>query len=138
MYKNENGSADSGDTGGTSGSTGSSGTTNTSGSANTDTSGTSETPDAADTSEKSYTMLVLENVTVIAVDRVLSEKGKVSSESPAYATLTLEVTPEQAMELNMAQAEGQLRAILRSPLDDKITELPGITLEEILREYINK
>ncbi|MDF3005676.1 MAG: CpaB [Oscillospiraceae bacterium] len=80
----------------------------------------------------SYTTMVLENITVLAVDNVLSEDGKLGSETPEYATLTLQVTPNQAMELSMAQFEGQIRVILRSPLDEKKTNLPSITLDKIV------
>ena len=80
----------------------------------------------------SYTTMVLENITVLAVDNVLSEDGKLGSETPEYATLTLQVTPNQAMELSMAQFEGQIRVILRSPLDEKKTSLPSITLDKIV------
>lgn len=83
---------------------------------------------------KSYTVMILENVTVLAADRELSEKGKGKSENPAYTTITLQVTPRQAMELSMAQFEGQLRAILRSPLDQEYTNLPNVTLEDIIEK----
>lgn len=80
----------------------------------------------------SYTTMLLENITVLAVDKVLSQNGKVNSDSPAYTTLTLQVTPAQAMQLSMAQSEGTLRAVLRSPLDEKSTNLPSITLNSIM------
>ena len=80
----------------------------------------------------SYTTVVLENVTVLAVDNVLSENGKVNSDKPAYTTLTLQVSPKQAMELSEAQFEGELRAILRSPVDVEITNQKSITLDDII------
>lgn len=79
----------------------------------------------------SYTTMVLEDITVLAVDNVLSEGGKLNSEAPEYTTLTLQVTPSQAMALSMAQFEGEIRAILRSPLDEKKAYLPSITLDQI-------
>lgn len=102
-----------------------------------DAAGITSTGDGTGASEgekKSYTELVLENITVLAVDRVLSANGKVNSESPAYTTLTLQVSPEQAMQLSMAQFEGDLKMILRSPLDEKITNLPGITLDDVMNQ----
>lgn len=82
----------------------------------------------------SHTTLIVENITVLAVDSVLSRDGKPNGEdgSPLpYSTLTLQVTPNQAMELSMAAAKGPLRAILRSPLDKKLTNLPSVTYEQI-------
>jgi pilus assembly protein CpaB len=80
----------------------------------------------------SHTTMILENINVLAVDNVLSEGGKINSDSPVYTTLTLEVTPAQAMELSEAQFEGQLRAILRSPIDTDVTKQPSITLDDVM------
>ena len=77
-------------------------------------------------------MMILENISVLAVDNVLSQDGKLNSNPPTYTTITLQVTPDQAMKLNMAQFEGQLRAILRSPLDDKVINPKALTLDDIL------
>lgn len=85
-----------------------------------------------DSQKTSRVMTVLENITVLAVDDVLTESGKRNSENSQYVSITLEVTPKQALELSMAAAEGQLTAILRSPVDEDLTNLPGITLENIL------
>lgn len=77
-----------------------------------------------------YTSIVEENLKILAVDSVMSEQGK--ADGSAYATLTLEVTPKQAMELSMAIYKGQIRAVLRSPLDKDITNLPKITIDNVL------
>jgi pilus assembly protein CpaB len=84
------------------------------------------------TEKTSRVMTVLENITVLAVDDVLKESGKRNDESTQYASITLEVTPKQALNLSMAAAEGQLTVILRSPVDEDLTNLPSITLENIL------
>ena len=89
--------------------------------------------ETADGSAKvSNTVMILENINVLAVDNVLSKDGKINSDSPVYTTLTLEVTPAQAMELSEAQFEGQLRAILRSPVDTDETKQPSITLDDVM------
>jgi len=77
-----------------------------------------------------YTSLVEENIKILAVDNVLSEQGK--TDGTVYATLTLEVTPKQAMEISMAIYKGQIRAVLRSPLDKDMTNLPKITIDNVL------
>ncbi len=92
-------------------------------------SGTEETED---TIKISHTVLVLENITVLAVDNVLDEDGKISSDKPAYTTLTLQVTPKQALELSEAEFEGQLRAVLRSPVDTEVTGKSSVTLNDIM------
>lgn len=84
------------------------------------------------TTKTSYTTMILENIKVLAVDNVMSDQGKTNSSSVAYTTLTLQVTPKQAMELSMAQSEGQLTAILRSPLDDDQPYLPSVQLNNIM------
>ena len=93
---------------------------------------TSNAVDGSTTDKKTYTTMILENITVLAVDNVFSKEGKVNSETQADTTLTLQVTPEQAMELSAAQFDGQLRAILRSPVDEKITHQPSLTLGDVM------
>ena len=93
---------------------------------------TASAADGSTSVKETYTTMILENVTVLAVDNVFSKEGKVSSDTQAYTTLTLQVTPEQAMELSAAQFDGQLRAILRSPVDDKITHQPSLTLGDVM------
>lgn len=95
---------------------------------------TSNAVDGSTTDKKTYTTMILENITVLAVDNVFSKEGKVNSETQAYTTLTLQVTPEQAMELSAAQFDGQLRAILRSPVDEKITHQPSLTLGDVIKK----
>jgi len=82
---------------------------------------------------KVYTSIIAEDIKVLAVDAVLSSTGKNGDgTTPGYTTLTLEVTPKQAMELSMATYSGTLRAILRSPVDDKINKIKNITLKNVL------
>ncbi len=78
-----------------------------------------------------YTTMLAENVKVLAVDNSMTDKDKDSKENP-YVTLTLEVTPSQAMEISMTESKGQLRAIMRSPLDDKKTALPPLTVDKVI------
>lgn len=98
----------------------------------TNVSDTTQVSDEVSDLEVSYTVMVLENITVLAVDNVLSQSGTAEGGTIAYATITLQVTPEQAMTLSMAQYEGELRAILRSPLDEKETNQPSLTLDDVL------
>ena len=74
-----------------------------------------------------------ENIKVLAVDSVLDSTGKAGDgTTPGYTTITLEVTPGQAMEISMAAYSGTLRAVLRSPLDDEAKKYKSITLNKVL------
>jgi pilus assembly protein CpaB len=80
-----------------------------------------------------YTDLVAEYINILAVDNILSETGKAADGgTPGYTTITLEVTPQQAMEISMATYSGTLRAVLRSPLDDVINNYKSVTLVNVL------
>lgn len=86
-----------------------------------------------DEKTKYYTTMLAENITVLAVDNVLSQDGKIPNEDGvAYTSVTLQVTPIQAMEISLSEYKGQLRLILRSPLDDGITSLPSILYDDII------
>jgi pilus assembly protein CpaB len=56
--------------------------------------------------------LLLQLVKVLAVDQVIQKTGV-----EKYTTITLEVTPDQAVLISYSENNGLLRAILRSPLD---------------------
>lgn len=86
-----------------------------------------------DSNGKIYTDLVAEYLKVLAVDSVMDASGKAGDGTTvAYATLTLEVTPSQAMELSNAVYNGTLRAVLRSPLDKEMKKYTSITLASVL------
>jgi pilus assembly protein CpaB len=89
-----------------------------------------------DGSEKliDYTTMLAENIRVLAVDDVISQEGKtVNPETgTSYTSVTLQVTPQQAMELNMSEYKGQLRLILRSPLDEGIVAPKTIKFDDIV------
>lgn len=78
-----------------------------------------------------YSTMLLENVRVLAVDDKMTEQDKSASEE-AYVSLTLEVTPLQAMEVSMTEYKSSLRAILRSPLDEGTTSLPALTVDKVI------
>ena len=90
----------------------------------------------ADGEEKiiDYTTMIAENIKVLAVDDVISQEGKTKNPETgsAYTSVTLQVTVYEAMELSMAEYKGQLRLILRSPLDEDIIAPPSITFDDII------
>ena len=81
-----------------------------------------------------YTTMIAENIKVLAVDDVISQEGKTKNPETgsAYTSVTLQVTVYEAMELSMAEYKGQLRLILRSPLDEDIIRPPSITFDDII------
>jgi pilus assembly protein CpaB len=74
--------------------------------------------------ETAFTKVIVQDVTVLAIDSSLSDKEKIGSEDTPYSTITLQVTPEQTLELSFYEYTGHLSATLRSPLDEKMTNLP--------------
>ena len=74
--------------------------------------------------DAAFTKMIVQNVTVLAVDSNLSNKEKDAEKDTPYSTITLQVTPDQAMDLGFYEFSGHLCAVLRSPLDDKISNLP--------------
>jgi pilus assembly protein CpaB len=71
---------------------------------------------------------ILQNVEVLAVDRILQSKSSKSvsastnRQDPKSSSLTVLVTPEQASLLNLAQREGILSFSLRNPEDHTIID----------------
>lgn len=71
---------------------------------------------------------LLQNIEVLAIDRVLESKNSKSTVSPPSrsepksSSITLLVTPEQASLLSLAQREGVLSFSLRNPEDEMVIE----------------
>ncbi len=82
----------------------------------------------------SYVLLFFENITVLAVDNIMDKNAA----GPSYATITLEMTPEQALKLSLISFEMELRAVLRSPLDDELTDLDSESLSDVVRARSGK
>ena len=69
--------------------------------------------------------LLLQNITVLAVDQVMTKDG--AAQGKSYKTVTLDVTPSQAVQLSYYVATGTIRMILRSPLDQNQVNVPNVT-----------
>jgi len=63
--------------------------------------------------EKNVSRLLMQDIAVLAVNAVMDKAGS----SDPYTTVTLELTPEQALQLTLAGGVGSVSLILRSPLD---------------------
>jgi len=81
---------------------------------------------------ETYSAELLQNIKILAVGLQLNQN--VPEEETGYKTVTLSVTPEQAVRLNLAIATGQVRLILRSPLNDEIIEMEIITVDDLITE----
>ncbi len=62
--------------------------------------------------------LLVQNVSILAVGTVTDKMG-----SAEYTTVTLQGTPQDAMDLSAVSWWGDLQLLLRSPLDDEIVEM---------------
>lgn len=79
--------------------------------------------------------MLLQNITVLAVDSILSKSGKSAASdgsAASYTSITLEVTAEQAMETSLSAYSGNLKVILRSPLDSSSSSISNITLNGMI------
>lgn len=99
-------------------------------------------PDGLDEKETvSVSRVLMENIEVLAVGNVTSKEG-----ATEYVTVTLHVTPEQALLINYAGAGNSsnekgvtgLRLLLRSPLDNESLQDTEVYLDDILGEKIAK
>ena len=77
----------------------------------------------------STTQLLAQNVQILAVETTMSKSG-----AEEYATVTLEVTPQDAMNISAASWWGNLRLLLRSPLDDSIIKVAKVDEKTIYGE----
>ena len=77
---------------------------------------------------------IMENIEVLAVGSVMTYEG-----ATEYVTITLHVTPQQALLINYAGAGEEvtgLRLLLRSPLDNEPMENTEVYLKDILGESV--
>ena len=79
--------------------------------------------------EIQMTTMLLQNVQILAVDTNL-HKG--AADVDGYATVTLHVTPQQAMDIAFTENYWSLRLILRSSIDEEIVEVADVNLDVLL------
>lgn len=81
---------------------------------------------AAAAGNPAHTILLLQDIEVLAVGVKGTNTG---AETPAsYSTVTLAVTPQQAQPLVMGAEAGSIRLLLRSPVDDSTYSLAPFRL----------
>ncbi len=72
---------------------------------------------SGDGNETEFTLPLLSQVQVLATDQVLSKRAEGTEAERGFATVTLEVTPEEASRIIQAKRAGSLTAVLRHPDD---------------------
>lgn len=72
---------------------------------------------------KNTSRLLMQDVGVLAVNAVMDKAGS----ADPYATVTLELTPRQALDLTLAAGVGGISLILRSPLDTDASDAAPVT-----------
>jgi len=82
--------------------------------------------------EVQKSLILIQDVKVLALDYVFLEGYRNLAEAAPYATVTLEVTVDQAVALNLSEHYQKLRLILREQNDHEIVEAGGITQQDLL------
>lgn len=88
-------------------------------------------PPASNTQREKISKIVLQNIKVLAsgqnIDRPKNEK-----ETERVKAVTLQVTPEQAEKLALAQSEGRLQLVMRNSVDQGDEATPGANKNTLL------
>jgi len=74
--------------------------------------------------------ILMQNIEVLALDSTLSRAGITSEEG--YSSVTLMVTPDQAVQISYAESNCSLQLILRSPLD-RDTASASVTTQQTIQ-----
>lgn len=86
-----------------------------------------------DNQPKTYTLMVLQNIEVLATGKQIEESAE--NVTAEVNTVTLAVTLAEAKPLMMANQKGVIRLMLRSPIDDSQGYTEPFTMEDFLRQY---
>ncbi len=77
------------------------------------------------------TTTLLQNVEVLAADGRLNQMDKQEKGKQVLKSVTLQVTPEMAAKLTLAQTAGSLHLSLRNDTDDDIADTSPVTMKEL-------
>lgn len=84
----------------------------------------------ADGRNKAISKIVLENILVLAVAQ---ESGRDDTKPKVVSAVTLEVTPEQAENLDLARSVGTLSLVLRNQIDTAAVLTDGANKQQLLK-----
>jgi pilus assembly protein CpaB len=79
-----------------------------------------------------YSGMILQDLKVLAIDQKL-EQGE-GDAAELGSVVTLEVAPAEAQKLAYAANEGTLQLVLRNPIAQEKTRLPGVTGKDVMPE----
>lgn len=85
---------------------------------------------STDVANKDVTLLLLQNIPVLAVGQ--EQNGKQDAKAEPPKTATLEVTPAEGEKLTLAEERGRLRLMLRPALDETKVPSDGTIYDDIL------
>ena len=89
-------------------------------------------PDTGTNRETPYSLVVLQNLQVLAAGRTLEDRT--GGAGPAdYKTVTLAVTVEESRRLLLADQKGSIRLMLRSPVDESTFHTTPFKAADFLR-----
>lgn len=81
-----------------------------------------------------YSTIFVQDLRVLAVGQILTVGEKV----PPGATVTLEVTPDEAQKLVLAAERGSIRLLLRAAGDEDRSYPKPFTMDDYLGDYVKK
>jgi pilus assembly protein CpaB len=88
-------------------------------------------PGEREQKEIPYTLVILQDLQVLAVGKTLEDKSE--GQTPLeYKTVTLAVTVEQSQPLVLASQRGSIRLMLRSPVDSSLVDTAPYRAEHFL------
>ncbi len=91
---------------------------------------TDDDRDKPDGRNKTISKIVLENILVLAVAQ---ESGRDDTKPRVVSAVTLEVTPEQAENLDLARSVGTLSLVLRNQIDTAAVVTDGANKQQLLK-----
>lgn len=83
-------------------------------------------------------MMLLQDIKVLALDQNILNDYNAAQNMEAYASVTLEVTADQAMMIDLVENYHDIRLILRNQEDHEILETDGITLYDLVQEKVEE
>jgi len=87
-------------------------------------------PDKQNEEEVIATSTIIQNVPVLAVNKILETRNGINEEPE---TVTLMVQQEQAQQIILALQQGSVQLLLRAPGDDSVIQIPASKLEQLIR-----
>ncbi len=80
----------------------------------------------------SFSMILLQDVEVLATGQNMKRDELIDIAPTVVETVTLSVTPEQALRLNLILAKGIVRLMLRTPGDTDMPDLEGVSVANLV------